>query len=274
MISRKQRRAVIVSVYLTLFFAVLWVVVSALRPEETCFDNKRNQNEVGVDCGGVCAPCQALIQAEDLQVEYVRVVTGGDGTMDAVSRVTNPNIRYGSAKVDYEFTVRNEQGEVTAERKGTTFVLPAESRYVIELGMKPQNGPPARVDFRITGVDWQEFTDFQKPQITVSNKRFESVSSGTGFAQVYALVRNKSPYDFNRIDVAVVLKNAEGEPLALHKTQLHTMDAGSERDFTLRWPHAFPGIVADVDIAAEANVFDSLNYRKKFLPAEKFQQYR
>ena len=48
--------------YIGLLFAVSIVISScrneANKIEETCFDEIKNQNELRVDCGGVCPPCE------------------------------------------------------------------------------------------------------------------------------------------------------------------------------------------------------------------------
>ena len=35
-------------------------IAPKVKPEETCFDGIKNQNEEGIDCGGVCKPCVEL----------------------------------------------------------------------------------------------------------------------------------------------------------------------------------------------------------------------
>lgn len=38
--------------------ATLPVKIAAFAKAETCFDGIKNQNEIGIDCGGICAPCE------------------------------------------------------------------------------------------------------------------------------------------------------------------------------------------------------------------------
>ncbi len=41
--------------------ATLPIKVVAFTKKETCFDGTKNQNEIGIDCGGVCKPCEEQI---------------------------------------------------------------------------------------------------------------------------------------------------------------------------------------------------------------------
>lgn len=40
-------------------------IAPVIKPEKICFDGIKNQNEEGVDCGGVCKPCEELVAPEE-----------------------------------------------------------------------------------------------------------------------------------------------------------------------------------------------------------------
>lgn len=57
----------------------------------TCFDGKQNQNEKGIDCGGVCTRlCSSDIANPIVLWQRSFVVT--DGVYNAVAYVQNPNV--------------------------------------------------------------------------------------------------------------------------------------------------------------------------------------
>jgi len=55
-------------------------------PTETCYDGIKNQNEIGVDCGGVCPDCDVPPPPPDEFPYIVIVVIAGIGVMMLVAR--------------------------------------------------------------------------------------------------------------------------------------------------------------------------------------------
>jgi len=266
MTHRKRRKAIILSVYALLAFGIVWLIAGALRPAPSCTDGRQNQNETGVDCGGVCGACTTTIAAEPLKIEGSYIIDGVDGRVDAVAQITNPNHLFGASSVRYTFVLKDAQGTVIGRRDGATFILPAQTKYVLEPGIEVQeNARVANAEFTITRTQWEVFDGYEEPRIVVLNKAYTLAHSDTVYSRVTGLVRNESPFDFDKIYVNVVLKDAAGTPIAIHRTRIDTFDSGMERDFSLPWPQKFPGDVATVDVDVEANVFDVTNYRKQYL---------
>ena len=106
----------------------------------------------------------------------------------------------------------------------------------------------------------------------VKNQRFGLVKNSTDYAEAFGLVSNESPFDFHNVVIHVILEDERGVPIAVNKTQMRTLDADSQREFRLIWPHEFPGNIESSQMQAEANIFDSLNFMKKYLPGGKYQQ--
>ncbi len=266
MAYRKQRKAIIIAVYVLLLVGIVWWVVAALRPAPSCSDGVQNQNETGVDCGGVCGACATVLETENITIDSSYVIDGVDGRVDAVAQITNPNHRFGASRVAYTFVIKAADGTVVGKRSGTTFILPAETKYVLEPGITIADGATvAQAEFSIADVQWKIFDGYQEPRIIVLNKSYTLTHSDTSYSRVSGLVRNDSPFDFASIRVNVVLKDKDGVPIAIHRTRMDTFDSGMERDFSLPWPQKFPGEVATVDVEVEANVFDVDNYRKRYI---------
>ncbi|MGB9763310.1 MAG: peptidoglycan-binding domain-containing protein [Minisyncoccia bacterium] len=55
--KRTRKQIVIALIFFSLVFSLTGFIVITHQPKPTCFDNKQNQNEEGVDCGGPCIPC-------------------------------------------------------------------------------------------------------------------------------------------------------------------------------------------------------------------------
>jgi hypothetical protein len=251
----------------------------AFKPAPTCFDGKKNQGENGIDCGGPCQACQEIPQAESLKILEKAFVIGTPGgeKYDLMAKIENPNSEYGSPKFHYQFTLKDSSGSVITQKEGDSFILPAETKYIIETNAETQSAP-ASLEVKIADdISWDKFSGYnehEEPQLNIYNKRYDLISSGAGFSEVYGLLHNESLFDFNVVSINIVLRDAASKPVALNRTEMRTVGSGEERDFRLLWPYSFPGDVQNIEMEAEANVFDSQNFIKKYLPENNLPENR
>ena len=96
---RTFKKTAILSIIIAFFASVFTVRYYLTRPDPTCFDKVQNQDETGVDCGGVCAAeCAVTYNPESLGIVDTTFVPGGDKDVyDVVAKIHNPNDELGSA---------------------------------------------------------------------------------------------------------------------------------------------------------------------------------
>lgn len=260
-----MKRGKIIFIYFIIFAVIIFGVYSLLKPAETCFDGIKNQKEVEVDCGGVCAECAKKISAQDIVVTEKAFVYGGSGKYDVLAKISNPNHAYGAENFSYTFTLKDGSGSVIATRSGTGFILPAEEKYILEMNLETAQ-KPEQIEFSASEYSWKEFTAFEEPNINVYNKDYQIISGGTGFSSFYGLVINESYSDFKQININIILRDASGAPIALGKTNMNTVFSKEQRDFKFVWTSGFPGEVSrdrsEADI--EVNIFTDENFIKQY----------
>lgn len=272
--SRKMKQSFIASVYV--FLIVLMgtgIYFFFLKPPATCFDNKRNQDEQGVDCGGMCqVVCQENIIGTDLEITEIAFVKSQAGQYDVLGKIYNANDEIGASSFVYTVLLQDGAGNVLATRSGESYILPQETKYLLELNLATEI-IPVSASLRISEVKWERFTGFQeKPVINVYQKRYNAISSGAGFGEAYGLLSNESPYDFRSIIVKVILRDIAGNPLAFNTTEMRTVKSHEERDFRLVWPNAFSGTVEKIEMEVDADVYHSENFMRQYFPGGKFQE--
>lgn len=267
------KRIIVIIIYLILFFLVGLFFYSILKPSPTCFDNKQNQGEDGVDCGGSCQDCKEAVEAQNLVVENKSFIYGGPDKYDVLAEIYNPNDLYGSAEFSYKFILKDSAGKVLAERSGKEFILPAETKNVVEVNLETAI-IPSMLEVEVADPQWSEFWDYEKPRLSIYKKQYNQISSGIGFGEAYGLLRNESAFDFRVVSLNVILRNSSGEAVAVNKTEMRDVNANEERDFKLLWPNSFPGDVQRVDVEASANIYNSENFVQKYLRGGKFQEYK
>lgn len=273
-LHRSLKQVIVFLVYFTLAMSLSVAVYFAfIKAPETCFDNKQNQNEAGIDCGGVCTACKEIIVGEDLRFTEVAFVPGGNGKYDVLGKVYNPNDVEGASSFAYTVVLKDSAGTVLTTRSGRSYILPQENKYILELSLATAVAP-ATVAFSVESVEWARFSGYQeKPAVNIYQKSYSAISSGVGFGEARGLISNESPYDFRTIVVKVVLRDTGGSPRAFNSTEIRTVLSGEERDFRLVWPNAFPGTVEKVEMEVDADVYHSDNFIRQYLPGGKFQEF-
>lgn len=273
--QRKKKRILIGLIAASLMVSFLVGFYYAfLKSPETCFDKKQNQDEQGIDCGGVCAAaCVEKIDAQDLDILEKAFVPAGEGRYDALVRVYNPNDIAGASSFVYRIELKDASGRVLSTRSGKSYILPQERKYLMEMNMETGEAP-ASIDVAFSDEAWERFSGYQeRPNINIYNKYYGLVSDGVNYSKASGLVSNESPYDFRSITVRVILRDKAGKVLAFNSTELRTMRSKEEREFPLIWPTAFPGTVEKVEMETDADVYHSDNFLKQYFPAGKNQEF-
>jgi hypothetical protein len=269
------KRLIIGLIYLIFFSAVFWFLYSMFKPKPNCTDAIKNQNEEGVDCGGICPEKCEKKEAKTLNIGETGVVESSiAGEYDFYGLVINPNNVFGSKNFTYQIKFKDENGLILAERNGDSFILPGDKKYIIENNIKLDRIPTS-IDFSVTDPEWIEMDDiYEKPDLQIVSKSYNEITSGVGFSEAKGLLQNRSPFDFALIKVKVLLRDANGKIVALNATEMRTVKSGEDRDYRAFWPSRFSGEVANVENQVEVNVFDSEAFAKRFFKAEQFQQYQ
>jgi hypothetical protein len=274
--TSRQRALKRFSIVAIVFFTVglVWSsLVIAFQAKVTCSDGKQNQGEKGIDCGGPCnTACPDATAPQDLIVREAVFVPGGDpGSYDVLVQVNNPNDELGASMFDYTLSLKSANGETLAEHAGKGFILPQETKYFLGVNFVTQ-AAPVRAEITFAATKWEKFSGYQeKPRLSVLNKEYIKIASGAFFSEAKGNVVNDSTFDFRTLTVKIVLRDVSGKALALNQTEMNTVLAKEMREFQLKWPKAFPGDVARVDVEVEANVYHTGNFIQRYIPEGKFQ---
>jgi len=263
--NTQRKKIIIITIYLLIFFLIIFGLYYIFKPKPSCFDNIQNQNEKGIDCGGVCQKECNEIKAHNLIIGETGIVPSGIvGKYDFYAKVSNPNVAFGDKNLTYEIEFKDADGNTIVSQLGSSFVLPSEEKYIIQNNIELSTIPTSGI-LKIISSDWTRFDDYyERPDIQIVNKNYSEVSDGVGFANAHGLLRNRSPFDFDGIKIQVILRDIDGKVLALNSTEMKNIKAGEDRDFKVFWPSSFPGVVSLMEVQADVNIFNSNSFLKKF----------
>jgi hypothetical protein len=272
--NRRTTKQIIIAL---IFFLILsgfgFLVYSFTKPAPSCADGIRNQGEEDIDCGGPCDSCE-LVHIKEIDILWVKVVSGQDNFYDLAAKIKNPNQNYGSGQASYQFELYDSQDNLIAEYPGTTYILPNQTKYLLKVKAE-SNRPVKQVKFSFGQIEWEKPEDYQPPQLSIQQKEYRLLGDEEpGFAQLRAVLINKTNFDFDKIDIDILLFDSSSRLLAVNTNEIRTLLAGQERDFFSVWFNQIDGQVAFVEIEPETNIFDPDNYLSSSRgKPEKFQEY-
>lgn len=250
---RVKRQLIVIFIPALLILGLGFLFFQRFLPELTCFDNKKNQSELGIDCGGPCGPCE-LKNPKSLETFWAKAVLVRPQTYDVAAEIRNPNEVLSSARVEYEFFLFDNFGLV-ARKVGRTFILPQERTHIIEANLNTTR-EPSRVEFRVSNIDWQ-FKKQERPNLIVERRDYKVVDmEGKKQSLVEASILNRSPFNFKEALVNFVVLDEQGNLLGTNKILVENLLAGSRQVIKSIWPQELIGEIATISVEPRVNFFD------------------
>lgn len=248
--ARRQFAAIGVVLFIAVAIAA-WFGVRFI-PSPTCFDNVRNHGEIGVDCGGPCAPCE-LKNPKALAIFWARTTRAGKDLFDTTALVENQNEFLASSDIAYEFTLFDELG-IVAQKTGTAFIYPQERLYIIEPALRTTRRP-VKVEFRIISMTWQLGHE-SPPQIVVERRDYMTTGDGEKKQSIVeAGVFNATSFDFRTLELDVLVFDPAGNLIGANKVADDMLTSGSRKVVKSIWPAALEGAVGKIEVYPRINLF-------------------
>lgn len=205
-----------------------------LRQPATCFDNRRNQGEEAVDCGGPCVPC-GLKNVRAIVTSTPQILEVRPDLVSAIAEIRNPNTDFGAERFDYSINFYDRSGSRIRALKGVSFIYPGEIKIIAEPAIVLSFNQIARGEILIENISWLPVKDFQRPDVQVRDLQTKKTKDG---AVVSGLVFNGNPYLLSRVVVSAVVFNNLGFRLGVSKTTLQDIQPSEQRFFSISIPIA------------------------------------
>ncbi|HBB56958.1 TPA: hypothetical protein DEW47_03775 [Patescibacteria group bacterium] len=209
----------------------------------TCDDDKQNQNEEGVDCGGSCSK-MCLGDIKDLVSIWVRPLKVENGNYDVVAMVENRNLSLVSEAIKYQFKLYDKNNVLVAVKSGQTFAPPGQKFAIFESNIDTGRREPIKafIEFE-KDIKWDINRD-DKLSIIVTNKEYND----DRFPKLSATLANKSIQDAKGVWATAIIYNFNGNAIAVSATRLEVLEAGNSSDVYFTWPYDFEDDVDSVEL--------------------------
>jgi len=237
----EMRRLVKQLIYGILYASILWGLSYGthflfFKAEPSCFDRTQNQNETGVDCGGVCPACEinALRPVEVLSTRLFFL----DGPVVLIE-LKNSNPSFGAVALPYLLRIFGKDGEALAQFDVQTFIYPGElERFMIR--RLPGLDGAARAEVKLGEPQWKSIEEYQKPTMTFRGARYYNEGSRL-FAT--GVLQNGDTLLFPQIFIGAQFFNKQGALVSVSQTEIRDVKAFEERYFQIEHP-----LIPDIDL--------------------------
>ena len=238
---RPVRQFILLLIPCTLFIILLLGGTYWAIPDPTCADNKRNQEEEEVDCGGPCIPC-VLRHIQNIELLRVRFDEVLPGVYDVVAKVKNPNTKLIARTFPFDIHLKDDAGVIIQKHPGRSFLYAGETAYIVEAGI-PAKRKITSAEFLIDNKEVQWVVgDAMNPLILIGDKSVETVRQGdTVETRLHVTIYNQALVDFRGIEVGILALNKKNDDIiALNKTRVDELKAGDSASLTFSWPGSVP----------------------------------
>lgn len=196
-------------------------------PAPSCFDNKQNQKEEGVDCGGECEAC--VTNPKDLIIYWARPFEFSSGHYDMAALIENPNPFYGAKEIKYKISLY-ESNILVGEREGKTYLNPREKFLIFESGISTGFRKADRAAIVFEEINWKRF-DITRPNILVSSKFFENAPNG----REKVIFQNKTILPIRNLDAYAVLLDSDGNAFGASATRIERLLSEETKEVFFTW---------------------------------------
>jgi hypothetical protein len=220
---------------LGLFILVIAVMVfNALNKPPSCFDGKQNQDERGVDCGGVCELlCREDIQ--ELNVLWTSAYEISPNVLSVAAYIQHTNAEAYTAAAPYRFQFYNRRGTLLGEREGTTFVSGDPTFVIVESKIDVGDEVISRTVFEWTDEPtWRH----RPPILGVVVEEREVLKLPFG-VEVRAWLHNKQPLAVEDVEVVLVVYDENQTAIAVSSTYVEYVGPRDAVPISFAWPSDF-----------------------------------
>lgn len=247
---RTRRQVTIALIAFGIVGGVAALAIWLNAPPPSCEDNRRNQGEEEVDCGGPCTPCTFRHQ-KPIEAVWTRFVQVRENSYDVAAELYNPNVKLGASAVRYEFKLFDASGVLVASRVGAGFIYPRETMHLTEIGLI-SGRTVTQATLELGRPEWLS-TEAVRPDIIAGNRSYRIVTEdGIEKSTVEAIVTNRAIEDLRDIAVAVLLLDEKGNLLGAHRTVIASLASGASEAIKLTWPAVVAEAVASIVIEARS----------------------
>lgn len=242
-----KRQLFFFGIFALAVFLMVGGIIYFFRPAPSCFDQKQNQREEGVDCGGPCELC--IGNPQDLIVFWARAFELVPGHWEVGALVENPNLLVGAKELTYKVRLYDASNVLVALKEGRTFLNPREKFLIFEEDISTGERVPTRATIEFSEIPWRRI-ERERPSILVSSKNFENAPNGV--ARV--VLKNQSLFGVEDIFVGAALLDSSGNAIGVSSSKIERIDGEAFKEAVFTWRAPFDPPPTNVEVLVRTNL--------------------
>ncbi len=237
MLSWSARRKFVYIFVLILIISgpVAYIIYKKSQKPPSCFDGIQNQNERGVDCGGICRiACFDRVKTEP-DIQWSRAYYVAKGVYNLVAYIQNPNIDYISKPTKYVFKVYDDKNVLITSREGVVGIPTTKVFPVFEATVDTGEVIPKTVTFEFTEpVTWLEYFG-NRPELETVEQKLSRIDTSP---KLDAKIKNKTINTYRNVEVIAIIYNEEGNGVMSSRTYIDKIGDKETVNVVFTWPEA------------------------------------
>lgn len=215
--------------------SLLYAYRDTVFPEPTCFDQKQNGFESGIDCGGKCS-LRCREEVIPLSVNWSRALRTSSSTYDFVALLSNKNIDNAPRDILYLFTAYDADGKEMYSVNGKTGV-PIDGDFPIVVQNVRLDKAPTELSIELQSnvPHYRVLEKPATPTLRITGTRYEQGS----IPRVYSTITNTRRLPLSNLPVRVVLYDASGNAYGTGETFIPYLGKESTQEVVFTWNSAF-----------------------------------
>jgi hypothetical protein len=225
---------------------VATVGIATFYKAPSCSDNKQNQDETGIDCGGSCAYL-CTEQKQPPTVLFTKAIKNGEGRVDVIAKVENKNADAAAKNVRYRITLYGSDQSLIQEITGTLDLPPGASIpiFVPNIPSGKQTVVNTFLDIEKSSLQWFSMSSDTRIVPTISNVKQIGTTSAP---RIEAILTNASASILSNVKAIVIVHNDKGDVIASSSTIILTIPAQGQAAATFTWNSEFTEVPASIEI--------------------------
>ncbi len=206
------------------------------RVPASCSDGLKNQDELDVDCGGICKRvCE--VEVSPLIKVWTRSFNTIEGRYDVATLIENPNFNLGLKELNYTFKLYDIDNLFITEKSGKVFVNARDKFIIFESGLDAGKRTPIKaiIEFK-NPIVWSRVDPKKsKPPIVLQGKQLVRGQ----IPRLSAEVINDSIFDLTDMVITAVVYDEDNNAIAVSQTFINYLKRGSTGNISFTWPKPF-----------------------------------
>lgn len=210
---------------LIIFLIYLWLV----QPKATCFDNRKNQGETGIDCGGVCQSCE-IKTLKPLTAQRINLSQTQNKTV-ITAEITNPNQNFGADSFTYTIDFYNKDGAKIDSLSNSSFIYAAGIKAIFEVDEKVNFSEINNASISFSNIHWVSKENFSQPLVELQNQK---IVDGKPLKLEGAII-NHNNFSIN-LKLLGFVYDHYGIQISASKTEINNVGAKEQKNFQIVFP--------------------------------------